>query len=86
MILQLHLKIFKSIGEVRMILFTLDCYRMIVSFLQLIKLHLELFSEPTQCILHLIDSDLILHLPLDPGKHLTPHGFYVDLEPLTTRL
>ena len=77
---------FKSIGKLGIILFTLEYYHVIVSFLQLIELHLELFSEPAQRILHLLNSDLILHLPLDPGKHLTPHGFYVHLEPFTARL
>jgi hypothetical protein len=77
---------FKSIGKLGIILFTLEYYHVIVSFLQLIELHLELFSEPAQRILHLLDSDLVLHLPLDPGKHLTPHGLYVHLEPFTTRL
>jgi hypothetical protein len=36
--------------------------------------------------LHLLNSDLILHLPLDPGKNLTPHGFYVHLKPFTASL
>jgi hypothetical protein len=77
---------FKSIGKLGMILFTLEHYHVISSFLQLIKLPRKLFSEPAQRVLHLLNSDLILHLPLDPGKNLTPHGFYVHLKPFTTRL
>jgi hypothetical protein len=77
---------FKSIGKLGMILFTFEYYHVIGSFLQLIKLPRKLFSEPAQCILHLLNSDLILHLPLNPGKNLTPHGFYVHLKPFTARL
>ena len=76
----------ESISILGMILFTLECKHAVISFLQLIKLDLELFSEPAQRILYLVNPDLILYLPLDPGQHLAPHGLYVDLEPLTARL